>query len=582
MKKISFFALALAAGLMMGCSDEVGNDVNPGGTGSATVGEGFMSVAINLPSTTGGSRASVSDFDDGLDTEWAVKNGKLFIFGGATEAEATLQAIYTLDVSDPWTDVSGQITTTKTIAVSTTDMTGPNFYALVVLNDNSQNLGLTVGTSKISNLEANTLTPASEATLRTNGFMMVNSPLSQVAGGVNQPTSVTLLKYPSFDKTKIKSNAQDALLDPAATIYVERVHAKVTLSEGTSMTSPSTALGTMDVLGWALDNTNKSTYLMRNAKATDAWWAYKSTKTGTPAPEYRFIEDSPVAAGLYRTYWCTDPNYNIAYAAANFNTITSVTNNITKGKSDPQYCLENTFDTDHQTEQNTTAVIVKAQFNGGEDFYVRNSNINTIYNATNAQGVVKEMLLNWLEANKATYIKEGEITGANITSVTLVAADADKKVTATAIELDDCSSVTEWAEDQNAEKQNAEKLEAAMNAQLKEINKTLNMTFYEDGVAYYRLLIKHFGDTDTPWAEADKVGTDSYPDVAGGATGENQWLGRYGMVRNNWYDLTVTGARELGSPTIPEVTNTYDDDVNNLAVTINILSWAKRTQNVEL
>ena len=577
MKKISFFALALAAGLMMGCSDEVGNDVNPGGTGSATVGEGFMSVAINLPSTTGDSRASVDGFDDGLATEYAVKNGKLFIFGGATEAEATLQAIYTLDVSDPWTDVSGQITTTKTIAVSTTDMTGPNFYALVVLNDNSQNLGLTVGTSKISNLEAKTLAPASEATLRTNGFMMVNSPLSQVAGGVSQPTSVTLLKYPSFDKTKIKSNSQDALLDPAATIYVERVHAKVTLSkpQSQSMTSPSTALGTMDVLGWALDNTNKSTYLMRNVTNAN-WWAYKSTKT-----EYRFIEDDPVAANLYRTYWCTDPNYNIAYAAANFNTITDTDLKATFGANNPQYCLENTFDTDHQTEQNTTAVIVKAQFNGGEDFYVRNSNINTIYNATNAQGVVKEMLLNWLEANKATYIKKGEITGANITSVTL-AADADKKVTATAIELDDCSSVTEWAEDQNAEKQNAEKLETAMNAQLTEINKTLNMTFYEDGVAYYRLLIKHFGDTDTPWAEADKVGTDSYPDVAGGATGENQWLGRYGMVRNNWYDLTVTGARELGSPTIPEVTNTYDDDVNNLAVTINILSWAKRTQNVEL
>lgn len=575
MKKISFFALALAAGLMMGCSDEVGNDVNPGGTGSATVGEGFMSVAINLPSTTGGSRASVSGFDDGLEGEYAVKNGKLFIFGGATEAEATLQAIYTLDVSDPWTDVSGQITTTKTIAVSTTDMTGPNFYALVVLNDNSQNLGLTVGTSKISNLEAKTLAPASEATLRTNGFMMVNSPLSQVPGGVSKPTSVTLLKYPSFDKTKIKSNAQDALLDPAATIYVERVHAKVTLTEGQTMTSPSSALGTMDVLGWALDNTNKSTYLMRNVKAGDTWWTYKSTKTGNPAPEYRFIEDNPVAADLYRTYWCTDPNYNIAYAAANFNTITSVTDNIKEGKSDPQYCLENTFDTEHQTEQNTTAVIVKAQFNGGDDFYVRNSNINTIYNATNAQGVVKGMLLSWLETVKSTYIKEGTITESNITSVTLT-PDADKKVTATAIELDDCSGV-EWADSQSATT-----LEEAMNAQLTEINKTLNMTFYEDGVAYYRLLIKHFGDIDTPWAEADKSGTDSYPDVAGGATGENQWLGRYGMVRNNWYDLTVTGARELGSPTIPEVTNTYDDDVNNLAVTINILSWAKRTQNVEL
>lgn len=570
MKKFQLFAFALAAGLMMGCSDEVGNDVNPGGTGSATVGEGFMSVAINLPSTNG-SRASVSGFDDGLPAEYAVKNGKLFIFGGASEATATLQAIYTLDVSDPWTDASGQITTTKTIAVSTTDMTGPNFYALAVLNDNSQNLGLTIGTSKISNLEAKTLAPASEAILRTNGFMMVNSPLSQVLGGVSQPASVTLLKYPSFDKTKIKSNAQDALLDPAATIYVERVHAKVTLSEGQSMTSPSTELGTMDILGWALDNTNKSTYLMRNAKASDEWWAYKNTKAGT---EYRFIEDDPVAEGLYRTYWCTDPNYD-SYAAGNFNTISDADLKTTFGAANPQYCLENTFNTDNQKEQSTTAVIVKAQFYGGEDFYVRNSNINTIYNATNAQGVVKGMLLSWLETVKSTYIKKGDITGSNITSVTLT-PDADKKVTATAIELDDCSGV-EWADSQSATT-----LEAAMNAQLTEINKTLNMTFYKDGVAYYRLLIKHFGDTDTPWAEADKVGTDSYPDVAGGATGENQWLGRYGMVRNNWYDLTVTGARELGSPTIPEVTNTYDDDVNNLAVTINILSWAKRTQNVEL
>lgn len=78
MKKFQLFAFALAAGLMMGCSDEVGNDVNPGGTGSATVGEGFMSVAINLPSTNG-SRASVSGFDDGLPAEYAVKNGKLII-----------------------------------------------------------------------------------------------------------------------------------------------------------------------------------------------------------------------------------------------------------------------------------------------------------------------------------------------------------------------------------------------------------------------------------------------------------------------------------------------------------------------
>ena len=575
MKKISFFALALAAGLMMGCSDEVGNDINPGGTGSATVGEGFMSVAINLPSTTGGSRASVDRFEDGLATEYAVNDGQLIIFGGNSDADATYQASYKLNVTGFQEDADDQISKTKTVTVSTQDMTGPNFFAVVLLNANGQKLSLTKGTTKFADFEGQVLTPASEATLRTKGFLMINAPLSTVSGGVNKPENVTIMKYPSFNATKIKNSQAEAEADPAAEIYVERVHAKVTLSEGQSMTSPSTALGTMDVLGWALDNTNKSTYLMRNVKAGDAWWAYKSTKTGNPAPEYRFIEDDPVADGLYRTYWCTDPNYNAAYAASNFNSITSVTDNIKEGKSDPQYCLENTFDTDHQTEQNTTAVIVKAQFNGGKDFYVANSNINTIYDEDGAKGIVKAELLNYLETIKKDWITNGTIDGDDIATVTL-STDTKKKVSATAITLGTLDGVT------FADQKTKEDLEKELNDYLTTLNSSLNVYLYENGVAYYRLLIKHFGDTDTPWAEADKVGTDSYPGVAGGATGENQWLGRYGMVRNNWYDLTVTGARELGSPTIPEVTNTYDDDVNNLAVTINILSWAKRTQNVEL
>ena len=572
MKKISFFALALAAGLMMGCSDEVGNDINPGGTGSATVGEGFMSVAINLPSTTGGSRASVDRFEDGLATEYAVNDGQLIIFGGNSDADATYQASYKLNVTGFQEDTDDQISKTKTVTVSTQDMTGPNFFAVVLLNANGQKLSLTKGTTKFADFEGQVLTPASEATLRTKGFLMINAPLSTVSGGVNKPENVTIMKYPSFNATKIKNSQAEAEVDPAAEIYVERVHAKVTLSKAQSMSSPSNALGTMDILGWALDNTNKSTYLMRNAKASDTWWAYKNTKAGT---EYRFIEDDPVAAGLYRTYWCTDPNYNIAYAAANFNSITSVTDNIKEGKSDPQYCLENTFDTDHQTEQNTTAVIVKAQFNSGKDFYVANSNINTIYDEDGAKGIVKAELLNYLETIKKDWIATGTIDGDDIATVTL-STDTKKKVSATAITLGTLDGVT------FADQKTKEDLEKELNDHLTTLNSSLNVYLYEDGVAYYRLLIKHFGDTDTPWAEADKVGTDSYPAVAGGATGENQWLGRYGMVRNNWYDLTVTGARELGSPTIPEVTNSYDDDVNNLAVTINILSWAKRTQNVEL
>lgn len=579
MKKISFFALALAAGLMMGCSDEVGNDVNPGGTGSATVGEGFMSVAINLPSTTGGSRASVSDFDDGLDGEYAVQDGTLFIFGGNSEGDATLQAIYNLNVAGFATDEADQITTSKTIAVNTTTMNGPNFYAAVVLNANGQDFGVTVGTTTLSQFEQKTLT-ADEDDLRNKGFMMTNSPLANVPGGTSQSvTSPVILKYPSFDADKIKSTAAAAEADPAATIYVERIHAKVTLSEGT-ITSLPEGFEEMEVVGWALDNTNKGSYLFRNANTSDLWWAYKSTKTGSPAPEYRFIEDQAVeaGAGLYRTYWCTDGNYNVTWVDGTFNNVSATTTFVAPKTGDvlnPLYCLENTFDTEHQTINQTTAAIVKVKFNEGKDFYILNGDKTTINDKATVENLVKAQCQEKVEAlNAEENYFEGTISGSDYT-VTL--SDEAGKVSVEAITLGDCDQVEKWKDDDAKAE-----LQAAITEYITTINEDLDAQLYKGGIAYYRVPIKHFGDADTPWADTDKVGEDSYPDTQGAATGENQWLGRYGVVRNNWYDLSITGARELGSATVPDVTDDWDDDVRNLAVTINILSWAKRTQSVIL
>ena len=56
------------------------------------------------------------------------------------------------------------------------------------------------------------------------------------------------------------------------------------------------------------------------------------------------------------------------------------------------------------------------------------------------------------------------------------------------------------------------------------------------------------------------------------------------MVRNNWYDVTITAFNRLGSPVDPSgnVSNpiTPDDNVKEyISVKIAVLSWAKRTQS---
>ena len=64
-----------------------------------------------------------------------------------------------------------------------------------------------------------------------------------------------------------------------------------------------------------------------------------------------------------------------------------------------------------------------------------------------------------------------------------------------------------------------------------------------------------------------------------------QYLGRYGVVRNNWYELNINKITALGSPIVPDVNIDMSDDNNEdkkyFAVEIHILSWAKRVQNFQ-
>ena len=590
MKKTLLFSVALA-GLMLGsCSSS--DDLNGGGnnTGSNQSGSGYVSLSLNLPTRSGSmSRAENDKFDDGLVDEYAVKNGTLILFEGANEADATFAGAYKLNnlsMNLVGTTTDNITTTTKiTQKIKNGLSSGTNsFYAIVVLNDNGtltvDDTNLKVNgvdfpsTNKISDLQSLELT-MNASKFNTTGFLMMNAPLASAAGGKDDPSSATISIASKIDKDHIYATEALAKANSSASIYVERALAKVdvTASKATGNLDDAPAVS-YSVKGWVLDNTNKKTYYLRNTSNSSDWLSLKTTST-VPTKPYRFVGDNPMESSvqLYRTYWAKDPNYATkpTVLANDFNTIGNKAPASLKSLGEHDYCLENTFNVPQQTQDVTTRVIVAAKLGSGSTFYVVNDNEKDLLDADGMKKAVKSAFLNntdvqaWIK----TGLKAGEKIEANDLDVT-VASTAGNNVPTVSVNATGNAKYTSGAAPTET-------------ADITNIMNAIKVATYENGISYYPVRIKHFGDDLTPWKKTETP----EPTVSGGAYPlTNQaanYLGRYGVLRNNWYTIDVTGIKKLGSPVVPEVIGDPDDELAAyISVKINVLSWAKRTQGATL
>lgn len=585
MKKYKFFALAFAALALGACSnDDIvdqqgGSTVNPGE-------QGYVSVALNLP-TQPTVRAN-DNFDDGLESEYNVKDATLLVFSGATEDAAKFTGAYPLTLNDG-TQPGGNITTTYQVTQKITKplAAGDDIYALVMINSKNvlkgdaeagwQILGnaLTVGTTTVADVKGmnGNVTAADLADASGEGyFYMTNAPLYSVPGGVSEPANGAVTTLTKINAENIFSTAAEAEDNPAASIYVERGVAKVTVTDGGTAGQNGNLNYTIN--GWTLDMTNTASYAVRNVTGAD-WWTFYSRLATTP--DYRFVGSVPVAAGLYRTYFGMDPNYN---AAGTFNEQIGEVPAALTALNGTAYCLENTFDVDHQNQDQTTRVIVAATLTGvgGDaevnDFYVVNNNKDNVLNTAGLEAYVKKQYLEnptvyGLLTNKDNGLKDGQkLTEADL-DVTYSTSTASADVTIAAVTIADAAAAKfkdEAIPTGLAGSGNADALATINEAKI---------AYYKGGVSYYPVMIQHFGDDQTPWT----AGSESYP----GPNRDDNYLGRWGVLRNNWYEINVTGVKSIGSPVVPEVYGTPDDPVESwISVEINVLSWAKRVQNAGL
>ena len=250
------------------------------------------------------------------------------------------------------------------------------------------------------------------------------------------------------------------------------------------------------------------------------------------------------------------------------------------GTDVPLYCHENTFTVANQNYKNTTRAVLKVKYEGGS-FWTVNDRQDKIYDNFNdaksfsdtfiyeSQAVIdaikdamnagQSVGIDWIKENvEITYALDGN----GIQKVTDIAFKA--------VTTGDVFKAQPTFRD------------GAKEALIAKTNEYYSIAEYTDGVSYYDLRFQHFGNDLTPWTAPTAGKTDNTSDSYPGLSAED-YLGRYGMVRNNWYDVSVNSFKRLGLPVIPNANvETPDDNVNNelwLAFKVNILSWAKRTQN---
>ena len=595
MKIKHFFGLAVIAAMTASCSSNEDLGTAGSGTGTNEAGVGYVAFNINLPTQSGSSSRAGSandQFDAGTPNEYDVKDATLLIFEGSLESSALFKGAYTLNTA-PWKDngPTDNITTTSATIVKQIDTpaSSDHCYALVVLNKNdvftvdetAKTITLKGATATFSGTYKDFAESLSAENLTKKGFYMANAPLASKAGGATDPAGAEINTLANLDG-KIKETESDAKSAPAQ-IYVERGVAKVTMQN--TSTTPATVDGStksdgtssvdFKITSWVLDNTNKKTYLVRSTDGFDDWTSLASNSpTLLAANKYRFVGSNAVAANLYRTYFAKDANFDQTGNSAALTAGDLVTNPnptfVDKfGNDNPQYCFENTFDAACQNDRYTTRVLIKAKLNSGETFYVFNGDQNTIYPIDKVKDEIKKYYLieneAWIKANVTPATGKSEVNGDDLD---VEITDAAGKVSITSITFKSGVTVSS---------------SATVPTNYDEVLKRIgSIDEYKNGESYYFVRIKHFGDDMTPWNkdETTKPSASSiYPEDH---QAEN-YLGRYGVLRNNWYDIAVEGVKGLGSAVVPKVTPNTDDELKSyIAVKINVLSWAKRSQNVVL
>ena len=400
----------------------------------------------------------------------------------------------------------------------------------VVINPYTDGWDLTSETVKGKPWSAiNTAIEAAIANIAANeNFMMASA--GEGAGIEGALTGVKVHKPTAYTSEAINQAKTDAQSDPAK-ISVDRLSAKVELAVKESFsTKPDGA--TFAFSGWELSVTNKSVKLYSERITYDnatIGAVYRRDKNYLSDEQPDVSNESTMEANMDAAF-----NY-----LKNIDSESEEMPAVAQSKGTSLYCLENTMEAKAQQLGFTTKVVVKAQYTPNSltensSYFSWKGNYYTLeqlkeeYTKTGSGG---------LKTDLPIFLKKAK----------LVAGDADQ------------STIDNFITNLQAN---------GLTAKTGIIGRFCAVRYYHESVCYYDVLIRH-----------DQNVT------------EKMALGRYGVVRNNWYHLDLQSVSGPGTPWIPDPSDPEnptppgtDDDESDayLSVKISINPWTYWTQGVDL
>lgn len=529
MKLSKYLVGTLACALMAACSNEDVQNSTP----TTQIGEAYMTVQFAMAGET--TSRALGGFDYADANEVAVTNATFFFLDASYNGCADP---YTLNGTglNPWTPTDhtgetgddGSIDKTSAPVIVVRNAISMPKYIVAILNPTE------TYTDRLSLSELEAITDDYCTNLQGNGKFVMSSSVYKSNNSKIVAAEVT--------ENNIKETEEEALASNApVVINVERVLAKVTVNNNDKSGSETIDIDndektvTVVLGGFWLDNTNPQSKLIKDIDPTwtGDWWNDNAN---------------------HRSYWATSytPTQEEGYGHGAYS----------DNNKEAKYCQENTDATTH------TQVVVAATLKVDDDAVSLVSYRGLYYTKGNFLTEIASMT-----ETKQYYIPDGSDGYKNLAAadLDLTCNTKDSPITIGGNPIKDYEAVPTLAENVTEVYTKGEGETYNKVANINDVKSTLNnlatVKYWNNGKTYFYFPIEHYSEATSP---------DNF--------------GKYGVVRNHLYDITISGVTGLGTP-VPDEDDGDDpiipetpegDEESYIAAKINILSYKVVTNSVTL